>query len=87
MSNVTRIKRQPEDLLERPINVLDDRLAQAHAMVDLLYTLASADNNGGEHIESLCTGTLIQSLHGVMLHIEEAQEATTRLAGPVSWAT
>lgn len=83
MSTVTRIKRPPEDLLERPINVLNDRLAQAHATVDLLYTLAIADNNGREHIESLCKGTLIQSLHGIMLCIDEAIEATGKLpCGP-----
>jgi hypothetical protein len=40
MSKVTQIKPQTEDLLERPINVLNDRLAHTHATVDLLYTLA-----------------------------------------------
>ena len=79
MSKLTPIKRQPEDLLERPINVLNDRLAQAHAVVDLLYTLALGDTGSGEPIESLCHGTLIESLHGVMLRIEKAQQAAGRL--------
>ena len=63
--------------------MFNDRLTQAHAVVDLLYTLALGDTDRGEPIESLCHGTLIESLHGVMRRIEEAQEAAGKL--PTAW--
>jgi hypothetical protein len=47
--------------------------------VDLLYTWGSETDDDGEPSGTLCTGTLAQSLHGVLLRIEEAQEAADKL--------
>ncbi len=41
MSKVTPIKQKSEDILERPINVLDNSLAQTHAIADLIFTWES----------------------------------------------
>ncbi len=81
MSKVTPIKQAHDDLSQRPVNVMNDALAQALAIADLLFTLTSADRDGGENIESLCKETLNTSLHGLMLQIEKAMEAGNQLAG------
>jgi hypothetical protein len=71
---------QPEDILERPINVLDDSLAQAHAVADLIFTWACTIGDDGDPNEPLCTGTLTTAMHSIMLRIAEAQQASARLA-------
>jgi hypothetical protein len=66
------------DLSKLPINVLNERLCEAHATLDLLYTM-TAGADALEHIETLCKGTLSHALHGAMLRIEEALEAAERM--------
>jgi hypothetical protein len=49
---------KPEvDLNELPINVINDRLDQAHATLDLIYTMTINHDCSEEHIEALCKNT------------------------------
>lgn len=58
-------------------DVICDRLGQAHATLDLLYTMAADPDpeRQQELIEGLCEGTLTYAIHGAMLRIKEAIEA------------
>lgn len=56
-------------------DIVADRLNQAHATLDLIYTLTTNNNCSEEHIETLCEGTLSDAIHSAMLRIEEALEA------------
>lgn len=57
------------------LDVIFDRLGQAHATLDLLYTTAADGDRKQEALEGLCEGTLTNGIHSAMLRIEEAMEA------------
>ena len=67
---------KPEtDINELPINVINERLDQAHATLDLIYTAVANSECRDEFLETLCQRTLVVSVHSAMLRIEEAIEA------------
>ncbi len=68
-------KPKPEDMNELPVNIINDRLGQAHATLDLIYTMTANYDCSEEHIETLCKNTLSEAIHSAMLRIEEALEA------------
>lgn len=70
---------QVSPAIERPVDIIHDRLSQAHATLDLLYTLTASPRNSHELIEEMCDGTLHNALHGAMLRISEAMEAADRI--------
>jgi hypothetical protein len=57
------------------LDVICDRLGQAHATLDLLHTMAADPDRQQEMLEGLCEGTLNYAIHSAMLRIEEALEA------------
>jgi hypothetical protein len=59
---------QPPEL---PINVINDRLGQARATLDLIHT----GLNDSEFADGLYNGTLAHAVHSAILRIEEAMEA------------
>lgn len=65
------------DIDQRPIDVIHDRLSQARATIDLIYTLAIT---GRDRTETLCAGTLGTAMYGAMLRIDEAIEASQSMA-------
>jgi hypothetical protein len=67
-----------DDLDKLPINVINHRLNEAHATVDLLYAVA-AEHTGAPASLGLHQGTLAATLHSVMCRIEEAQEAAAEM--------
>lgn len=69
---------QPEDLNELPINVLNDRLNQAHATLDLIYTATIVRENGEAFLESLNGETLCTAMRSAMRRIEEAMAAADK---------
>ncbi|MGO9592985.1 MAG: hypothetical protein ACLQFF_12560 [Steroidobacteraceae bacterium] len=81
MSKVTPLKPKPEDSDELPINVINDNLRKAYAIVDLIYTMVDCAGDNDAPLESLTVGTLEESLHCVMQRLREAQEAAGKLAG------
>jgi hypothetical protein len=70
---------EPIDLNALPVNVIHDRLNQAHATLDLIHTMTTVGGCADAHIETLCKNTLGDSIHSAMLRIEEAMEAAERL--------
>ena len=60
---------------ELSINVINDRLGEAHATLDLILTLTSIPDY---ETESLCDGTLNTAVHSAMLRIEEAKAAAEK---------
>jgi hypothetical protein len=74
----------PPGAPETAHEIIHDRLNQAHATLDLLFTLVTdhgtAGGEAGKHIEDLCPRTLEYSLHSAMLRIAEAQEAAGKLS-------
>jgi hypothetical protein len=84
MSKVTPIKRRPENMLDRPINVLNSSLEQAHAIADLVLTWSGTIDDDGEPSEPLCTGTLTSAIHSLILRIREAQGAAEKLSAQVA---
>jgi hypothetical protein len=59
---------------EQPINVINDRLDQAHATLDLLHTALAERESAELFIETLNWQTLGTAIYSVMLRIREAQE-------------
>lgn len=53
----------PQDF-NSPVNVIHDQLNQAHATLDMLYALTTADRCATEPFETLCKNTLSSALHG-----------------------
>jgi hypothetical protein len=70
------VNAKPEAQLNSlPVNVINERLDQAHATLDLIYTMVVQTDRRQEMIESLCERTLIIAMHSAMLRIQEAKEA------------
>ncbi len=62
-----------------PIDVIHDRLDQAHATLDLILTLVSNRATAEEQVDMLCDDTLAAALYGAMSRIEEAKDAAEQL--------
>jgi hypothetical protein len=76
-ARATVLAAKPEleiDLNEVPINVINDRLDQAHATLDLLHTAMAERESAELFIETLNWQTLSTAIYSVMLRIREAQE-------------
>lgn len=71
--------RPGESGTEAPVDRIQESLRQAHATLDLIFTLAGDRSCAAEHIESLRDGTLTEAVHGAMLRIEDALEAADAL--------
>ena len=67
------------DFNDLHVNVIHDRLNQAHATLDLIYAMTTIGGCRDEHIETLCKNTLGDSIHSAMLRIEEAMAAAERM--------
>ncbi len=64
-------------LLE-PADIIQNRLTQAYATLDLIYTMTVNRQHSQELIESLREGTIGDAVHGAMLRIEEALAANAQ---------
>jgi hypothetical protein len=74
--NVTQIDAsKPPRQSEEPINIINDRLAQARATLDLIHT----GLNDSEFADGLYNGTLAHAVYSAILRIEEAMEAAETL--------
>jgi hypothetical protein len=63
----------PPDV-DAPIDVLNQHLAQAHAILDVLHVLLGSAPDERE-LEGLREGTLTNALYGALQHIEAAETA------------
>jgi hypothetical protein len=76
-SNITAIN------AEEPINIINDRLGQARATLDLIHTGLEDSLCRGDlpsaFVDSLYNGTLAYAVYSAILRIEEAMEAAETL--------
>jgi hypothetical protein len=70
---------KPPRQSEEPINIINDRLGQARATLDLIHT----GLNDSEFADGLYNGTLAHAVYSAILRIEEAMEAAETLNSAV----
>lgn len=61
------------------IDVIDAKLREAHALLDLIYCGNNADQPAGLFLESLDPQTLAVAIRAAMDRVEEARKALERL--------
>jgi hypothetical protein len=77
VSSFGRTAHPQADILDLPINIINERLNRAHATLDLLYSIA-VDERGEDILETLCRDSLETAMHSAMQNIEEALKAANR---------